>query len=76
MIEDFLHQGFNAEHAENIVLHSIDAILIENCTNYLIIGFLNLLKYRSLTIMKPSITQALQHLLMNRDWLLMLCLNL
>ncbi|CAI9726523.1 ATP-dependent DNA helicase PIF1-like [Octopus vulgaris] len=37
-LQYILHQGFNAEHAENMAMHSVDAILIENGFNCLAIG--------------------------------------
>ena len=30
LIEDYIYQGFNTQEAENMALHSINAILIEN----------------------------------------------
>lgn len=34
----FMHQGLNADYAENMALHSVDEILIENGINCLAIG--------------------------------------
>ena len=38
MMEDYVHRGLNAEQAENMALHSINAVLIENGTNCQTIG--------------------------------------
>ena len=38
MMEDFVHQGFPIDQAENMALQSINAVLIENGTKCLKIG--------------------------------------